>query len=196
MRAIKITVHPRTENKPGIVHRPRISYAFIPHRVPLAEVGKVSAASFGRIAEWLDRRGQAPTGSPFLRYRRIDMAETLDIETGIPVEAAGEADDGIGFGEIPAGRYARLLWAGPYDTLIDGNAHLVAWGRQRGIAWDMTPSAEGGMFAARMETYLVGPAQEPNPAKWLTEIAIRIVAGESSSLGEHPSSVRLSRDQA
>lgn len=191
-----MTVHPRSENNPEIAHRTPTAYAFTPHRVPLAEVGKVSVASFDRIRKWLKQHRQTPIAAPFVRYRRIDMAETLDIETGIPVEAAGEADDGIGFGEIPAGRYARLLWAGPYDTLIDGNAHLVAWGRQRGIAWDMTPSAEGGMFAARMETYLVGPAQEPNPAKWLTEIAIRIVAGESSSLGEHPSSVRLSRDQA
>lgn len=184
-----MTVQPRSENKPEIAHGTPTAYAFTPHRVPLSEVGNVSVASFDRIREWLKQHRQTPIAAPFVRYRRIEMTGTLDIEIGVPVEAPGKGGDGIGFGEIPAGPYARLLWSGPYDTLIHGNSRLVEWGKQRGIHWDMAPSPDGDLFAARLETFLIGPAQEPDPAKWLTEIAIRVAERASSEPGNYSLSV-------
>lgn len=165
---------PRTPGRPEIVERPACAYAFVAHSVPLADVGRAASDGFGRVEGWLRHRGLAPAGAPFLRYRRIDMAGTLDIETAVPVERAVVAEAGIGFDHLPAGRYARLLWTGPYGSLLAGNAELVAWGGREGIAWDMVPGADGDRFAARLETFLVGPTQNPDPAKWLTEIAIRI----------------------
>ncbi|MFN4203981.1 MAG: GyrI-like domain-containing protein [Tabrizicola sp.] len=173
---IQSPTHPTSP--PRIVKWPERSYAFIAHRLPLADVGPAAAEGFARVEDWLRRRGLAPAGAPFLRYRRIDMAGTLDIETGIPVESTGVAEGDIGFDELPAGRYARLLWTGSYDSLLAGNAELIAWGGREGIAWDMTPSPEGDLFEARLETFLVGPAQDSDPAKWLTEIAIRIAEHE------------------
>lgn len=168
---------PNLDRKPGLVHRPSCVYAFVPHRVTLGEIGAVSTASFASIAQWLDRHGVAVAGAPFLRYRRIDMSGTLDIETGIPIEAASRIADGMEFGEVPAGRYARLFWNGAYDRLVAGNTELIASGRQQGIQWDMATGADGDRFGARLETFLVGPAQESDPAKWLTEIAIRVAEG-------------------
>jgi|FEC22Drversion2_1045045.scaffolds.fasta_scaffold01622_9 DNA gyrase inhibitor GyrI len=167
-----------TAPSPEIVFRPVRVYAYIAHRVPLADIGKVAEAGFDRLDAWLKRDGLASTGAPFLRYRRIDMAGTIDIETGIPVEDAGVGDEVAGFAEIPAGHYARLLWRGSFDSLVVANTRLIEWGRQRNIAWDMTPSDEGDIFRARLETFLVGPAQEPDPGNWLTEIAIRTSNGK------------------
>ncbi|MFN3994873.1 MAG: GyrI-like domain-containing protein [Tabrizicola flagellatus] len=175
---------PHPASPPRIVEWPERSYAFIAHRLPLADVGPAVADGFARVEDWLRRRGLAPAGVPFLRYRRIDMAGTLDIETGIPVEGAGVAEAPIGFDRLPAGRYAGLLWSGPYDSLVAGNAELIAWGGRERIAWDMTPSPEGDRFGARLEPFLVGPAQEPDPANWLTEIAIRIAEDETGHSDE------------
>lgn len=159
---------------PEIVDCPPRAYAFIAHRVPLADVGRTTADGFVKIGSWLQRHSLVSAGAPFLRYRRIDMAGTLDIEIGKPVERTGVADGAIGFDKLPAGRSARLLWIGPYDSLLAGNAELIAWGQREGITWDVAPGADGDRFGARLETYLVGPGQEPDPAKWQTEIAIRI----------------------
>lgn len=164
----------RHTSPPRIVNWPDRGYAFIAHRLPLADVGPAAAEGFASVEGWLRRRGLAPAGAPFLRYRRIDMAGTLDVETGIPIGDAGVAEAPIGFDRLPSGRYACLRWAGPYNSLVAGNAELIAWGGREGIAWDMTPSPEGDLFEARLETFLVGPTQEPDSAKWLTEIAIRL----------------------
>lgn len=170
---------PQRANQPQIVVWPHRAYAFIAHRLPLADVGRAAADGFASIDAWLQRRRIVSAGAPFLRYRRIDMTGTLDIETGIPVESAGVADAALGFDRIPAGRYARLLWPGPYDGLVAGNAELIAWGGREGVHWDMAPGPGGDRFEARLETFLVGPAQEPDPAQWLTEIAIRIADSEA-----------------
>ena len=78
----------------------------------------------------LDRRGLAATDAPFVRYRRIDMTGTLDIETGIPVAQAGTADADVRFDMLPAGRYERLCWTSPNDGLLVANAALIAWARR------------------------------------------------------------------
>ena len=77
-------------------------------------------------------------------------------------------------GQLPAGRYAHTIFTGAYDGLYDANAVLIGWARERGIAWDVREDQDGDHFACRLEIYSIGPDTEPDPARWQTEVAIRL----------------------
>ena len=85
---------------------------------------------------------------------------------------------GVISGRLPAGRYATILYRGPYggpdDGLYRANAALIGWGMERGVKWDSEQTPAGERFACRLEIYLIGPQSEPDPAKWETEVAIRV----------------------
>ena len=95
------------------------------------------------------------------------MDADLDVEFGVPVAAAPPSDERVHAGEIPAGRYAALLHVGHFDQLIAANARLQDWARERDIAWAM----DGDRWRGRFEHYITDPRQEPDPARWQTEVA-------------------------
>ncbi len=104
------------------------------------------------------------------------MEAQLDIELGFPVVSALSSDDRISTGVLPAGRYASLVYTGPYDGLVEANAALLDWGAEQGLMWDSWAAENGDRFGARLESYLTDPSTEPDPAKWDTEVAIRVAA--------------------
>ena len=66
------------------------------------------------------------------------------------------------------------MYRGHYDGLVDANAALQAWAGERGLAFDQREGLDGEAFGGRIESYLTDPQQEPDPAKWETEIAYRL----------------------
>ena len=75
---------------------------------------------------------------------------------------------------LPAGQYATLLYTGDYDGLMDANRVLIEWAQENGIAWDRWDDENGDAFRSRIEIYHTDPGDEPDPAKWETEVAIRL----------------------
>jgi effector-binding domain-containing protein len=72
-------------------------------------------------------------------------------------------------GTLPAGRFATLTLTGPFDGLYEANAKLGEWLEQQGI------EPQGGPYdAAHLEIYETDPAVEPDPNKWVTEVAFRL----------------------
>ena len=63
---------------------------------------------------------------------------------------------------------------GHYDELYDANAVLIGWAKERGIRFDVEKTEAGDKFGCRLEIYRTDPRQEPDPAKWETEVAIRV----------------------
>jgi effector-binding domain-containing protein len=128
------------------------------------------------VRAWLEKQGITPAGAPFIRYRIIDMMTQLDIELGWPVASPPSGTDRICAGVLPVGRYASLVYIGPYegDGLMKANAALLDWGAQHGIVWDSWQDEHGEAFGARLESYIKDPGNEPDPAKWETEVAIRL----------------------
>lgn len=159
---------------PKIIERPVQAYVGIRAELTLAEVAKAVDGKFPKLFAWLAERLIEPSGAPFLRYHRIDMAKTLDVEFGVPIALHVEAADEVRRGTLPAGSYAVLIHEGPYDGLVSANAALIQWAKQHDIALDSTPTPEGEQFACRLETYLTDPRQERNSAKWQSEVAIKL----------------------
>ena len=125
----------------------------------------------------MDKQGVAPAGAPFIRYHVINMAANMDVELGVPVASAiasAEAGDGrVRAGVLPAGRYAALVYTGVKNGL-QGNKVLVDWAKEQGIEWDAWDAENGHAFRGRYESFLTSPDEEPDQAKWETEVAIRL----------------------
>lgn len=122
---------------------------------------------------WLDEHQVAPTGPPLLRFHVIDMDGELDVEAGVPVARAVVGDGRVAPGVVPAGRYASLVYTG-VENGIAGNGALLDWGADRGLRWDRWDDPRGDAFGGRVEYFLDGPDDDPDPATWDTEVAIRL----------------------
>ena len=114
-------------------------------------------------------------GPPFFRYLVIDMMRELEVEAGVPVVAAADADGDLVAGVLPAGRYATLTHVGPPHELADATKALLDWADAQGLTWDVTPGKAGDRWGGpRLEIYLTDPSQEPDMSKWHTQLAFRL----------------------
>jgi effector-binding domain-containing protein len=163
-------------SEPGLGERAEQPYVAIRTTVPVHDLGGTIRPLLAEVYTWLGAHGVPPSGAPLIRYRVIDMAARLDIDLGVPVATAVPGDDRVSSQVIPAGRYAALVYTGPYDSpeLVDANAALLDWGAKQGLVWDTWSTENGDAFGARIESYLTDPDEEPDPSRWRTEVAIRL----------------------
>jgi effector-binding domain-containing protein len=159
---------------PKIVGRADQPYVAITSKVTMREIGPAAQTLLPEVFAWLRQRGIAPGGAPFFKYNVIDMERQLEIEFGVPTNAMIAGDARVRPGRLPAGRYASLAHRGHYDELYDANAVLIGWANERGIRFDMEKTDAGDKFGCRLEIYRTDPREEPDPAKWETEVTIRV----------------------
>lgn len=127
----------------------------------------------GEVFAWLGRQGIAPAGAPFIRYHVINMETQMDVDLGVPVASTLAGDGRVCPGILPAGRFATLVYAGVKNGIL-ANGVLIDWANEQGIEWDVWDVENGHAFAARYESFLTDPDEEPDQAKWETEVAIRL----------------------
>jgi len=159
--------------EPKLEHRDEQPYVAIRTQVPMRKFKTVIPQLLGEVFAWLEKQGVAPAGAPFMRFHVINMAAKMDLELGAPVATAVPGDDRLSAGVLPAGRYASLVYTGVKNG-IKGNAALLDWGAEKGLVWDTWVAENGDGFGARLESYLTDPDEEPDPAKWETEVAIKL----------------------
>lgn len=158
---------------PVIDDRPDQPYVGIRTEVTMAELGEVIPRLHDEVLGWLESKGLTPSGPPFIRYHVIDMAHALEVTLGWPVAQAVSGDGRVEAGSLPAGRYASLVYTG-VENGVAGNGALLEWGARQGLVWDTFVSERGDGFGARYESFLTDPDDEPDLAKWETEVAIRL----------------------
>ena len=162
---------------PKIDTRKEQPYASIRTLVSMSELGSgIIPQLHGEVMGWLRQQGLSPSGAPFLKYNLINMAGKMDLEMGWPTEKVLKGNERITTGTLPAGKYASVLYTGPYEGpgLMDANRVLIEWGRDNNIQWDGDTSEKGDTFVARYETYFTDPGEEPDSSKWETEVAIKV----------------------
>ncbi|HEY3230779.1 MAG TPA: GyrI-like domain-containing protein [Roseiflexaceae bacterium] len=159
---------------PKLEDRTEQPYMGIRTQVPMKEMGAgLIPRLHGEVFAWLKKQGVAPAGAPFIRFHVINMESKMDIEMGVPVASALSGDGRVTPGVLPAGRYATLVYTGVRNG-IKANKALIDWATEKGIAWDRWDTDKGDAFRSRIESYLTDPADEPDQAKWETEVAIRL----------------------
>jgi effector-binding domain-containing protein len=166
--------------EPKLEERPAQPYVAIRTQATMNDLGTVIPQRLSEVFAWLRQQGITPAGVPFIRYRVIDMMAQLDIELGVPVAGTVSGDDRISADVLPAGRYATLIYT-DVRRGIEANAALLEWGARQGLVWDSWAAENGEGFGARLESFLTDPEEEPDPAKWETEVAIRLADNQPRS---------------
>lgn len=162
------------EHAPRIEERGEQPYVAIRTTATMETLGTVVDSTFPRLFGWLAERDIAFTGAPFIRYVVIDMDRELLLEMGAPVEEAPPDDAAVVTGVHPAGRYASLRHVGPYDGLVASNAALQQWAQEHDIRWDAEETDAGTAWRNRLEVYVTDPSAEPDPGKWVVDLAYLI----------------------
>ena len=162
------------QTEPAFEDRPAQPYAYINFTVTMQQMQTPADEGFPALFGWLAQHGIAPAGAPFYNYRRINMANTLDVEAGVPVDRTGEDDGNLRFGILPAGRYVVVTYTGHFDGLYGATGKLIDWARNNDVPWDVEQRPDGDHFACRLEIYETDPTAEPDPAKWVTQLAFKV----------------------
>lgn len=123
------------------------------------EIGEAMGQAFPRIFHAITQAGVAPAGPPLARYFSFG-GPTIDFECGIPVATPFVAGDGIEPGQIGGGKAVVTTHVGPYDTIGQTWGAMMEWVEAQG----RKPAGPG------WESYLTDPSEEPDPAKWVTEL--------------------------
>ena len=141
--------------------------------MPMSHFEARVPALMAEVAEWMDRRRMKASGPSFLRYLVIDMPDRIDVEIAYPVDEAPEVDGSVVRGRLMAGRYATLTFTG-VDNAVPANKRLIEWIDEQGHEMDSKQTDDGEAFTGRIETLLTDPEREPDQAKWITKVAIKI----------------------
>src|SRR6202007_1991892 len=104
---------------PNIVERGVQPYVAVKSVVSMKEIGAVAGKFLGEIFGWAAGHGLAPAGAPFFKYNVVDMERGLEIEFGVPIAKLVTGDDRVLAAALPAGRYASLVYRGPYEGLYE-----------------------------------------------------------------------------
>ena len=158
---------------PTVVQRESQLYVGIRASVTMSTIPEI-ADRLSQIFGFLRLRGITPSGPPFLRYDVIDMAGAMVMEAGVPVAAAPDDHGDIFSAELPAGRFAVLMYHGHPTGLLAATADLLAWAESEGLVWDMTEQPDGDHWGCRLEHYFTDPTIEPDLNNWDTELAFRL----------------------
>jgi AraC family transcriptional regulator len=128
-------------------------------RVTTTDVAATLAELFGEVWNYLQAAGVEPAGPPFTIYHRVDQSE-MEIEAGLPVGQPVAGRGRIQAGSLPGGLTAIAWHVGPYETLAETYTALHVWLQTQA----RTPAGPP------YEIYWTDPGEEPDPAKWRTEI--------------------------
>lgn len=149
------------DGKPNyrIVERKAQPVASIRIRCKPNEISKQLAILLPEVMTHLNAVGARMAGAPFSRYHAYGP-DGIDLEAGIPVQAAFEAGGRVANSELPAGRAVTCWHVGPYEKLSAAHAALAEHLAQQKL------EASGGPW----EVYWTDPGMVPDPAKWRTQL--------------------------
>ena len=160
---------------PTIAKRETQSYAGIRKTLRREEIPDVVPDCLATIFGFLHKHRICVTGAPLIRYFLVDYnTGGIEVDVGVPVGVTLPADPRVHSAHIPSGAFATVIHQGPYDALVETTAALMDWAKQNKVNWMMAEQHRVTRWDSRVEHYLVGPPDEPNPKNWQTEIAILI----------------------
>lgn len=163
--------------EPTFVKRDAQPYAGIRARLPRSDLPELVPRTLSELLAFLQKHQIHVTGAPLIRYLVVDYnTGEVEVDVGTPFGATAlPPDDRVHSARIPSGTFATVIHRGPYDALAKKTAALLDWAKQKNVKWQVVEERKVTRWNARVEHYLVGPPDEPNPKNWQTEIAILVL---------------------
>jgi RNA polymerase sigma-70 factor, ECF subfamily len=158
---------------PRIVDRPAQPYVAFRRFVTFDRIPEF-ADHLATVAAYLGRVGQPPGGPPFFKYNVIDMQRGMELEGGFPVTGPVPGDGEYFYGELPAGRYATVVYHGSPEGLMDATRDLLDWAGAQGLEFDHRDTPDGDIWACRLEVYRSDPRVVPDWNDWDTELVFKL----------------------
>jgi effector-binding domain-containing protein len=151
-----------------LTHRYQISTRELTYRytavvraeLPAAELPAWVAAVLPTVTAYVRRARVRRTGPPFARYAAI--GDLIAVEAGFPVAEEIEGDGLVEPSTLPDGDAAVTTHSGPYEGLPRAYRAVLDWVAAAGRA----PAGP------HWEVFHTGPAIEPDPARWRTELVV------------------------
>jgi len=161
--------------EPKIERRKKQHYVAIRMAVPIP-FGKYLQPGWDEVYEWMMHREIKPAGPAIIRYLTTDMSKELDIDVGFTVDKAVKGDQRVIADVLPAGKYATLLYTGPYKGkgIFKATVALLEWAKENKVKWSKTKKKGVEWWNGRTEFYFSNPATEKDPAKFKTELAFLV----------------------
>lgn len=161
--------------EPKIERRKKQHYVAIRMAVPIP-FGKYLQPAWDKVYDWLQSKKIKPSGPAIIRYLTTDMSKELDIDVGFTVDKAVKGDDQITADFLPAGKYATLLYTGPYKGkgIFKATVALLEWAKENRVKWNITKEKGVEWWNGRTEFYFSDPAVEKDSSKFKTELAFLI----------------------
>lgn len=145
-----------------VVDLPEQHTAVVRGRATIDTIPEFLGRAYAAIGNVVPAQGRRFTGPPFARYRAMDETG-WEVEAGFPVDGEVRADHDVVPSSLPAGPVARLVHAGPYDTVGVGWRTLSDWIVDHGYAATDAPWEcyldEPGVELPR--TVIMMPCSEP-----------------------------------
>ncbi len=148
-----------------MVERPARPTMAVRLRVPAQDMTLPLADAFGAVRQCLNELGEEPVGPAYVAYPSMGR-QNLDVEMGFPVARPLRNKGGVKASEIPAGKYATCLHAGPYGGIDAAYAALSRWLAANGQQ----------TTGAAYEMLLTDPLTTPAPAMEI-QILLRLKEG-------------------
>ena len=161
--------------EPKIERRKKQNYVAIRMAVPIP-FGKYLQPAWNEVYDWMTHNKIQPSGPAIIRYLTTDMSKELDIDVGFTVDKAVKGNGRIIADSLPAGRYATLLYTGPYKGkgIYKATVALLEWAKENKIKWDTSKKKGVEWWNGRTEFYFSDPATEKDTKKFKTELAFLV----------------------
>jgi len=161
--------------EPKIERRKKQPYVALRMAVPIP-FGKYLQPAWDEVYEWMKSRGIQPSGPAIIRYLTTDMSKELDLDVGFAIDKAVKGDQRITADYLPAGKYATLLYTGPYKGkgIFKATVALLEWAEENKVKWNVSKKKGVEWWNGRAEFYFSDPATEKDPAKFKTELAFLV----------------------
>jgi effector-binding domain-containing protein len=161
--------------EPKLERRKKQHYVAIRMAVPIP-FGKYLQPAWDEVYDWLKGKEIKPSGPAIIRYLTTDMSKELDIDVGFTLDKAVKGNDRIVADFLPAGRYATLMYTGPYKGkgIFKATVALLEWAKKNKIKWNTSKKNGVEWWNGRTEFYFSDPATEKDPKKFKAELAFLV----------------------